>query len=315
MSYYLGIDAGGTKTTCVLGDTTSVLSHATAGSIKVMRVSDEEADANLALLLQDASSQAGVPLDKIDCTCIGLAGITVARVEHWTRSALQARLSGKILLCGDEEIALDGAFSGEPGVLVMAGTGSNVIGRTIAGDVFHIGGWGPVLSDEGSGYRIGLQAVRAVLHAWDSNTDTQLLAAILKAWQITTIQELVDLGNRMPGPDFSLLAPIVTQCAEQGDAIARSVLQAAGSELGKFVADALQRVQGASPSAEATLKLAFTGSVLSKIQPVRDALIATVQSVLMNVEIHEEPVDAAMGALWRARHDKVLSLYVSNPKS
>lgn len=311
MTYYLGIDAGGTKTRCILGNATSILARSTSGSIKVMRVSDVEAEENLTALLASVSSQAGVSLDQVECTCIGLAGITVARVEQWTRAALQQRVKGKILICGDEEIALDGAFLGEAGVLAMAGTGSNVVGRTMRGGVFHIGGWGPVLSDEGSGYRIGLQAVRAVLHAWDRGIRSSLLDAILKEWQIETIPEMVDLGNREPGPDFSLLAPLVAACAEKGDAVAKAVLHAAGVELGEPVIDALTRVKNSADKTESPLKLAFTGSILSKIQPVRDALVADVRSIHPNVEIHPEPVDAAMGALWRARHARDASLYAS----
>ncbi|HUZ04008.1 MAG TPA: BadF/BadG/BcrA/BcrD ATPase family protein, partial [Acidobacteriaceae bacterium] len=186
MSHYLGMDAGGTKTTCVLADDATVLARATAGSIKVMRVADAEAEANLASLLREVSLQSGVGLDSVACTCIGLAGISVERVRQWTSNALQARVSGRLLICGDEEIALDGAFFGETGVLVMAGTGSNVVGRTKDGVVFHIGGWGPVLSDEGSGYWIGVRAASAVMHALDMGIDTRLQIAVMQQWQITT---------------------------------------------------------------------------------------------------------------------------------
>lgn len=312
MSYYLGIDAGGTKTTCVLADETTVLARTTGGSIKIMRVSEQEAETNLTLLLKELTSQSGVGMDSMACTCIGLAGITVARVEQWTRSALQKKLSGKILICGDEEIALDGAFSGEPGVLVMAGTGSNVIGRKMDGSVFHIGGWGPAVSDEGSGHWIGLQAVRAVLHAFDRGDGTLLQAAVLKQWQITTIPEMVAVANQVPGPDFSQLAPVVVECADKGDAVACAVLEDAGRDLGRFVTLALKKVQDSAATPEARVRLAFTGSVLEKIPQVRHALVATVQHSLRNIEVRSEPVDSAMGALWRARNSKELSLYAAS---
>lgn len=305
--HYLGIDAGGTKTRCVLGDATKVLASATAGPIKIMRVSEAEAASNLDALLREVSTQAGVPLASVLCTCVGLAGITVPRVEAWTRKALQTHLQGKLMVYGDEEIALDGAFFGTPGVLVVAGTGSNVVGRGMDGAVFHLGGWGPVLADEGSGYWIGWQAVRALLRALDRGRETALLAAVLQQWQTTTLAGLVDLGNRVPGPDFSQLAPVVAQCADAGDAVAIEVLEAAGRELGGMAAFALHKVQASlddarTKEAKAPLRLAFTGGVLSHVSQVRGALVATVRSMVPQAEVLPGPVDAALGALWRARH-------------
>ena len=302
MTYFLGMDAGGTKTTGILADEHTVLARAVAGSIIVLRISDEEAAANLAALLNDLSLQSGVRMDAIHCTCIGLAGITVPRVEQWTRNALNAQVSGKLLLCGDEEVALDGAFFGAPGVLALAGTGSNVVGRTQSGEVFHLGGWGPVLSDVGSGYWIGLQAVRAVLLATDRGIKTCLFDEILQQWKISTHADLVDVGNRVPGPDFSQLAPVVAECANAGDAVALSVLEQAGKELGEMALYALKKVQASLSVTKRPLELACTGSVLSQIPQVRAALAATVQRVLPEVALHAEPVDAALGALWRAQH-------------
>lgn len=302
MSYYLGIDAGGTKTIGIIADEHTVLARATVGSIKVMRVSEAEAAANLSTLLRDISRQSGARMSDILCTCVGMAGIIVPRVERWTRNALQAQLHGGLLICGDEEVALDGAFFGEPGVLVVAGTGSIVVGRAQNGAIFHFGGWGPALSDEGSGYWIGLQAVRAILHANDHNIDTRLLPAVLHQWQISTHAELIEMGNLVPGPDFSQLAPTVAECANAGDVVALAVLEKAGRKLGEIATPALEKVRASAAPAEIPLQLAFTGSVLGKIPQVRDALVAAVRHTFPEVTIHLEPVDAAMGALWRARH-------------
>ena len=300
MAYYIGIDAGGTKTTCALADETSVLAYATAGSIKVMRVSEQEAEANLSHILDSVTRESGVSLSHIASTCIGLAGITVTRVEQWTRNALQARLPGKLQLCSDEKIALDAAFFGGVGVLVLAGTGSNIVGRTDSGEVFHLGGWGPVLSDEGSGYWIGLHAVRTVIRAEERNIPTALQAAIFAEWKISTMAELVDIGNRIPGPDFSQLAPIVATCADAGDTVALLVLEQAGEQLAAMAIEAFEKIS-AEGAATPRLRMAFAGSILKNISVVRESLIATVRESVPTVELHTEPVEPVMGALWRAR--------------
>jgi N-acetylglucosamine kinase-like BadF-type ATPase len=300
--YYLGIDAGGTKTRCVLGDATTVLARATAGPIKIMRVSEAEAASNLTALLREVSTHSAVPLEAITCACVGLAGITVPRVEEWTRRAMSVRVKGQLLVFGDEEVALDGAFYGGPGVLVVAGTGSNVVGRSQDGTVFHVGGWGPVLADEGSGNWIGWQAVRAVLRARDCGRESALFNATLRKWQITTLAELVDMGNRTPGPDFSQLVPVVAQCAEAGDAVAIEVLKEAGRELGQMATYTLQMAQTQADGSKVLSPLAFTGGVLSHVFQVREEMIAMVRRVLPHVEVLPCPADAALGALWRARH-------------
>src|SRR5665213_4095313 len=211
MAYYLGLDAGGTKTECALAQEDTVLAHATGGTIKILRARSEEADKNLDDLLQTISARSGISLDSITCTCVGLAGISMPRIADWARQALHARVSGDVLLAGDEEIALDAAFHGGPGVLVVAGTGSNIIGRSATGQLAHVGGWGPVLADEGSGSWIGKQAVRAIFDALDRNETTLLLETVIHHWNLPDVGGLIDIANQMPGPDFSQLTPLVVE--------------------------------------------------------------------------------------------------------
>ena len=99
--------------------------------------------------------------------------------------AFHARVAGELLLLGDVEIALDAAFPGQPGILILAGTGSNVAGRSRSGKITTVGGWGPVLSDQGSGQRIGSETLRAIFLAIDEadskesgQTPTELLPAV-----------------------------------------------------------------------------------------------------------------------------------------
>jgi glucosamine kinase len=167
MPLYLAVDAGGTKTRCLLADASRVLARASTGTVKLMRVSEAEAEARLRAMLDQVASAAGVSLDHVTRTCFGLAGLSSPAVRAWATRAVSANVGGSLLLCGDEEIALDAAFAGGPGILVIAGTGSNAIGRAPGGSLFGAGGWGPVLGDEGSGYWIGLAAIRAALRVQD----------------------------------------------------------------------------------------------------------------------------------------------------
>ena len=156
MEYFLGIDAGATKTNCVLGTETEVLARAQGGSIKVARVSEAEADEHLQAILASLVQQSGVALQSISATCVGLSGFAIPSVADWVRTALTSRVSGHLELCGDELIALGAAFHGGRGILAIAGTGSHVMGRTPTGELVRTGGWDPVISDQGrrQSYRI-----------------------------------------------------------------------------------------------------------------------------------------------------------------
>lgn len=305
MAYFLGFDAGATKTECVLAEDDTIIARATGGSIKIMRPSAEEAGENLDVLLQSIGAQSGVPLASIRCTSVGLSGISVPRVANWVRQALHARVGGDVLLAGDQEVALDAAFPGGPGVLVVAGTGSNMVGRSTSGQIVKVGGWGPILADEGSGSTIGRRAVRAVFDALDRDQPTLLIQKIFDYWSLEEIGGLIDLANQSPGPDFSKLTPLVVECAAQGDASAHAVLEQAGNDLGMYAALAARRVRALEPQGAEYPEIAFTGSVVRHIAPVRHAMCAQLQREIPGIRIQAEAVDAVHGALWRARqHSK-----------
>jgi glucosamine kinase len=117
MPLYLAIDAGGTSTRCLLADDTHVLARASTGTVKLMRVSEADATARFGALLVEVAAAAGVPLGSVTRTCFGLAGSSSASVRDWATQTIASTVAGELLLCGDEEIALDAAFAGGAGIL------------------------------------------------------------------------------------------------------------------------------------------------------------------------------------------------------
>ena len=301
MAYYLGLDAGGTRTECALAQDDTILARASSGTIKILHRPVEDAEKNLDDLLRDVAAESGISLRSIARTCVGLAGITVPRVEDWVRKELHARVSGETLLVSDGAIALDAAFSGGAGVIVVAGTGSHVIGRASDGRVARVGGWGPVVADEGSGTWIGKRAVRAVFDAQDRDEETLLMKKVQEAWALPSIGHLVDVANRIPGPEFSKLTPVVVECAQRGDPDAIRILEEAGDYLGMYAVLAAKRVEKLESQGAALPEVAFTGSILSQIAPVREAMIAFLRRELSGIRIRTEAVDPVLGALWRTR--------------
>jgi glucosamine kinase len=303
MKYFLAVDAGGTKTDYLLADEDAVLARVRTGSIKRMKTDAATAAANLDRALAELSSTSGTPMSAITCTCIGTAGEQVPLVTDWLREAFAERVAGKLLLLGDVEIALDAAFPGQTGVLVLAGTGSNVAGRDASGNITTAGGWGPALAEQGSGYKIGHEALRAIFLATDEGRTTLLLPAILNFWKLESLSQLVEHANQNPAPDFSRLTELVVACADSGDAIAADVLRQEGEELGYLVRLVFRRLQKTSEDPAWLPPLAFAGSVMEKVGQVRDALIASVCQEFPNLQIRSGVVDPIMGALWRARNE------------
>lgn len=301
MGYFLALDAGGTKTTALLADDSSVLARSQVETIKLLRTTEQVAKTRLTALLQELSAKADVPLTEIHGTCMGTAGYSVDKVREWSYATLRRLVGGAVAVCGDEEIALDAVFPGAPGVLVIAGTGSNVIGRCSDGTLHSAGGWGPVLGDEGSGYWIGLEAIRVALRAQDRGVSSCLLAEILRYWKLPALQDLVMLAHRQPPPDFASLARIVAECAERGDALALGLLKRAGEELADAVSVVHSKMQAARCEEPAELGVACTGSVITHILPVRQAMTEQLRHTVPTAKVVETPVDPLDGALWRAR--------------
>ena len=300
MAYFLALDIGGTKTDYLLADETRELARVRTGTIKRMRTDASTAAANLDHALTELTTLTGISPKEITRTCIGTAGQTVPLVTTWLREAFATRVSGDLILLGDVEIALDAAFQGNIGVLAMAGTGSNVAGRMPDGTLVTAGGWGPELADQGSGHKIGREGARAAFLARDEQRPTILLNAILDFWQLTSIDLLVEYANSRPAPDFSRLTEVILRCANEGDAVATEVLRREGEDLASLVRIVIRRIRAAAPTSTLP-SLAFTGSIMEKVQPVRDALIASVRSEFPTLLTLDGVIDPIAGALWHSR--------------
>jgi N-acetylglucosamine kinase-like BadF-type ATPase len=301
LAFYLALDVGGTKTEYVLADDTRELARVRGGTIKRMRTDATTATQNLDKALAELTALSSVSMHSITCSCVGAAGITVALVTDWIREAFAQRIGGSLILVGDVEIALDAAFFGGPGVLVMAGTGSNVAGRTALGNLTTAGGWGPALADQGSGNRIGHQALRDLFLAIDEDRPTTLLPAILHLWQLPDLDSLVGYANQIPAPDFTRLAPLVVQCAAEGDAVAQTVLRHEAEDLAHLAHLVIDRVQRSNHRPGWLPDLAFTGSILEHVVPIREGIVETLHRDLPSLKVLPGVVDPILGALWRAR--------------
>jgi N-acetylglucosamine kinase-like BadF-type ATPase len=294
----LGIDGGGTRTRATIVEAGRALAFAEAGSIKRLRVGAAVAEQNLRGLLNEVYTQAGVK--GVRAACAGVASASMPGVPEWVKAVFADFGVERSEVVGDEIIALDAAFKGGPGILQIAGTGTNCIGRAPDGGREAAGGWSSRLGDEGSGYWIGLHAVRRGLHAYDREEPTRVLEVVGQIWGTNDIDELVNLGDSTPGPDFAALAPAISRLAEEGDPVALAVLHQAARDLTGFVL----LVRGKlfrKHNLQAEVPVAWIGSVLGKSKIVRNGFYSGLNAAAPRMPILNEEVVAIQGAVWRAQ--------------
>lgn len=301
MGYFLAIEAGDTKTECWLGDEEQVLARLSGETVRLLHVGAPEATARLRTLLGQVLSMAGVSAESITRTCMGLAGIASPGVRVWAEVTLSETISGEVMLTGEEEIALHAAFGEGSGVLVIAGTGSYVVGRCKNGARMDAGGWGPMLGDEGSGHWIGVEAIRAGLRGRDRGVPSCLLRDVMTCWGVENVAALLAKANQRPRPEFAQLVEVVAGCAGKGDVLAGSVLERAGQELAAQVGVVFSKMAAGGCTAGDRQRVAFTGSVLARVPRVLAEMRAALKRLTPTVSVDEAPVLAVEGALARAR--------------
>jgi glucosamine kinase len=297
VAIYLGIDGGGTKTICAVGDEHSVLATATSGGSNVTRVGEARAREALHAAVREACAAAKVDSAEIDGACVGLSGAGRAKVREAVARMMAEVIRVRVQVVSDLETTLEAAFGGEPGVITIAGTGSIAYGRDARGQMARSGGWGWAISDEGSGQWVGRRAVSAVLDAKDAGEDPPLLETILSLWKLTTLDELVRSANASPPPDFSSLFPLVLAASEAGERLAHGVLNEAGIELAALVGHVIRRVFAGVGS----VPVAMAGGVFRQSEVVREVFYNAVIADFPQASVHPDVVEAVQGALALAR--------------
>jgi len=297
VAIYLGIDGGGTKTTCAVGDERAVLGTATAGGSNVTRLGDARAREALHAAVHEACGVAGVDPRRIDSSCVGLSGAGRPEVRDAVTRMMSEVVGGRVVVVGDIETSMQAAFGNGPGVITIAGTGSIAYGRNEHGQSARAGGWGLAISDEGSGQWVGRTAVSAVLGAKDAGDDPPLLETILRLWKLTTLDDLVRSANASPPPDFASLFPSVLAAADSGDPVARTVLTRAGTELAGIASSVIGRLFAGAGS----VPVAMVGGVFRQSALVREVFYNKVTSEFPHANVDGTVVEPVRGALELAR--------------
>ena len=203
---YLGIDGGGSKTTFLLVDEYyNELCHLQSGPSNHLSVGPDAAEAAIAEGISHLT-------EKPNIVCAGFAGAGRPDSVAFYKQVLQSLIPGaQIIIESDAFIASIGAIGIDPGILLIAGTGSIVIGREKDRTMFRVGGWGPYFGDEGGGFWIGREAVRAALHSIDAQMPTEFTERVASKLGLKSVSEVVGAwaGGRLGVPEIAGLFPEV----------------------------------------------------------------------------------------------------------
>jgi N-acetylglucosamine kinase-like BadF-type ATPase len=293
--FFLGFDGGGTKTECVLlDDAGRVAAETRAGPANPVRAGYDRAFASLREAARQALAVSGAGPEEVAGVYAGLAGAGRKDVSKRIEEFLRAEFpNAAVQVTTDAMVALEAATDGGPGMIVIAGTGSVVLGRNAKGDIARAGGYGPWIGDEGSGLDIGRRAVAAVARARDEvGPPTRLSELVLSAAGAADWPELASRIAAEPLDLFPRLCPCVVEAAQDGDAVAREILEAAAGALAAQAASVVRRL--ALGSEEFTL--AKSGGVHGHSEIFDGALDGVLRQAAPRARIGRLQISPAAGA-------------------
>lgn len=290
-----GADGGGTKTLGLIADGNgTICAQKSVGGTNVNVVGFDVAATRLNRLIVDCCVEAGCTVTDLNAIVLGLAG--AGREENRQRLRQEiVKLAGRelpLVVETDARVGLEGAFNGESGILVIAGTGSVVIGKNSTGKIVTAGGWGRMLGDEGSGFWLGSEALKSVARWYDGRGGSHLLARLIRQECGFDSRDRLIAAVYHEEFELSQLAPLVLNAAAEGDDVAREILTRGATEL------ALQaQAVAAQLDIAGKVGVVFSGGLLERESDYTNILRSIIVSRIPNVNIQTALHPPAFGAV------------------
>jgi glucosamine kinase len=292
-----GVDGGGSKTHVIVAraDDGSVVAEAEGAGSAVAPGHAAESARVIASTVATALGKIQEGDRALSLVVVGVAGVGRKEERDNLAAALEdLDVAEEVVVETDAEIALEDAFNGGAGIILIAGTGSIAHGRGPTGIRSRCGGWGPKLGDEGSGAWIGRRALGIVAAAHDGReAPTALTGAILTAAQLNEPEELIPWAAAADPKTLAALAPVVFSTAAT-DPRAKALVDLAAEELVLHVRALSQRLFG---DERADIGVAFAGGLMKKASPLRKRVEHRLKSAVPGAHIRGEPIVAARGAI------------------
>jgi N-acetylglucosamine kinase-like BadF-type ATPase len=264
MKYYIGIDGGGTKSKCVLcSENLNVLFQTQSGPTNFLTINiDNVAKTILNLIIKSCDYQKLSP-SQIKGIVLGTTGAgresDAKRLESVINNlaAKQNLPLQNFKVVSDARIALEGAFNGNSGSILIAGTGSIMFGKDKDGIIHRVGGFGRLIGDEGSGLAIGRKGLNVLSKYYDERGKfTKLKLKVENKFNITDQTSLI---SKVYNDNLQIqdIAPLVLESANEGDELCKNILDEETNELLLHITAMSKKLN------DENMKLAFIGGIIS----------------------------------------------------
>jgi N-acetylglucosamine kinase-like BadF-type ATPase len=294
VQFILGIDGGGSNTrACIADQHGNILGSGYAGSSNYQAIGFDAATQALLSAIKQAREAAGLTSDThLAAACFGLAGVgrplDRVRFEAWSEHSQIAR---RTTFVTDAELVMMAGTPSGWGIILIAGTGSICLGRTVDGRNERVGGWGYMLGDEGSGYDLAIRSLRLACQTADGRAEAHaILQLVLNYWQLETPQQLIPFvyaAERNRAEIASISAPVLA-LAKQGDPHALQLRDQLIDDLAVQLRTMQQKLGIDQPP------IALTGGILGNDKTLCNAIVERSGIDSPHVHYVQEPVQGAI---------------------
>lgn len=280
MSYVIGIDSGGTHITATAYRDNTEFATATAGPGNIL-LDPNQTTTNLIKVIDNLAQK--LAPDTCNSILVGIAGLESAQnPEPYLAKIRQhfQNLTVNITFISDAKLALINGLEGKDGFLAIAGTGSIVYGKQ-ANKYLRAGGWGYLLDDIGSAYRISQEAVSTALEKMDKGEQSSLVPAILDFFKEDSLKDVVSKYYTLTRTEIAGFSLKIAQIADQGSQEAINVLTHQADLLANEIINLINRY----PQKDISLNLALSGSVLINNSIIQEKINSIVKSAYPTINI------------------------------
>lgn len=297
--YYLGVDAGGSKTYTLIADQAGRIigkGHSGNGN---HQLGYKQAEAHITESVEMALRQAGLERKEITSAFFGLAGADRPIDYQILRPMIRELGFTKHDIACDTIISMRAGTTKPYGVVLICGSGTNSAGRNRSGDFFQCGGFSYPFGDFGGGGALSVEAFRTVIRAWDGRERPTLLTELLLSYLgYSSVLDMFDdvMDNQKPIPRD--LVKLLFQAAQQGDEVAQDILRRQGEELGKSACAVIRRLRMEQESFDVVL----AGSVVTRGEGpfIHTYVEKAVKEAAPHASIVKLGIEPVVGAVWMA---------------
>lgn len=293
MDFIIGVDGGGTKTDAAAYDMSdNKITESSCGpGNPAVDFSLAETNIKQAVSQCISSMKSQGIIGKCQGIYMGIAGIEVRDNQSQLEQRISEEFNCKAIGVHDSELVHAAIFKGQDGIITIAGTGSVSYGRR-NGRTQRTGGWGHVLGDEGSGYWIGLEALKRMTLEQDMGMKVSELAHhMMLKLGVQDIGGMKDFVHATGKIEIAATASAVVELARTGNSDALKILDRAGQELAIMTERLYKKLEVSEP-----VSIGLSGGILVHVDQVRDAFRTYLEANLDSIRILEEFVSPTSGA-------------------